>query len=113
MSNPNPNPTQPTDPRILQISPEDNVGVATETIRAGESVKIGGESIVIADRVPTGHKLALVPIAGGEKVVKYGFPIGSATADIRPGEYIHTHNLTSDYLPTYTLDGSDSYLAEE
>ena len=78
-----------------------------------KSVMIGGESIVLAERVPTGHKLALVRIAGGEKVVKYGFPIGSATVDVHPGEYVHTHNLKSDYLPTYTLDGSDSYLAEE
>jgi hypothetical protein len=51
-----------------------------------------------------GHKVALVPIAAGEKVCKYGAPIGSATRQIRPGEHVHTHNLASDYLPTYTLD---------
>jgi hypothetical protein len=33
-------------------------------------------------------------------VIKYGAPIGSATRDIAPGEYVHTHNLKSDYLPT-------------
>jgi hypothetical protein len=33
-------------------------------------------------------------------VVKYGAPIGSATRDIGPGEYVHTHNVKSDYLPT-------------
>jgi altronate dehydratase len=66
----------------------------------------------LPDRVPTGHKLALAPVAAGEKVVKYGSPIGSATRDIQPGEYVHLHNLRSDYLPTYTLDGSNPFLRE-
>lgn len=98
---------------MLQISAEDNVGVAARTIEAGESLRIGGKSIVVADRVPTGHKLALVPIAAGEKIIKYGLPIGSATADVGPGQYVHTHNLKSDYLPTYTRDGGNPYLQRD
>ena len=42
-----------------------------------------------------GMKYALCDIAAGEKVMKYGFPIGAATADIRAGEKVHTHNLKS------------------
>jgi altronate dehydratase small subunit len=54
----------------------------------------------------------LLAIPTGEKILEYGAPIGSATCDIRPGDYVHTHNLQSDYLPTYTLDGSNPYLRE-
>lgn len=44
-----------------------------------------------------GHdKIALCDIAAGEKVIKYGFPIGVATRNIRAGEWVHTHNLASD-----------------
>jgi len=106
----NTNPSETTDPRLLRLDPQDNVAVATTTLQAGESVVIAGRPLTLPDRVPTGHKLALVRIATGEKVVKYGSPIGSATCDIRPGDYIHTHNLKSDYLPTYTLDGTNPYL---
>jgi len=109
----NADPSGTTDPRLLRLDPQDNVAVATTTLQAGESVAIGGRPVTLPDRVPTGHKLALVPIAAGEKVVKYGSPIGSATRDIRPGDYIHTHNLKSDYLPTYTLDGTNPYLRED
>lgn len=91
-----------TDPRLLRLAPDDNVAVVTSTIEAGESIVIGGRPVAVAHRVPTGHKVALVPIAAGQKVIKYGAPIGSATCPIRPGEYVHTHNLKSDYLPTYT-----------
>ncbi len=95
-----------TDPRLLRLSPKDNVCAVTTTLALGEKVLIDGQSITVDHRIPTGHKVAVVPIATGEKVLKYGIPIGSATAAIRPGEYVHTHNLKSDYLPTRTLDES-------
>ncbi len=109
----NTGPSQSTDPRLLRLDPNDNVAVATTTIEAGESVTIDGRPVKLPDRVPTGHKLALLPIAAGEKVIKYGSPIGSATCDVGPGDYVHIHNLKSDYLPTYTLDGSNPYLRED
>jgi len=40
-----------------------------------------------------GHKYANRDIASGETVVKYGYPIGIATSDIRCGEHVHSHNL--------------------
>jgi len=93
-----------TDPRLMQLAPEDNVAVAKATIPAGETILIAGRTISLSEPIPTGHKVAIVPIAAGEKVKKYGAPIGSATRDIQPGQYVHTHNLKSDYLLTYTRD---------
>lgn len=40
-----------------------------------------------------GHKYALSDIRKGETVVKYGFPIGTACANIKQGELVHSHNL--------------------
>ena len=40
-----------------------------------------------------GHKYALRPIAKGENVIKYGFPIGYAKEDVAAGAHIHVHNL--------------------
>ncbi len=40
-----------------------------------------------------GHKYAVRDIAKGEKIIKYGFPIGIAKKDIKAEEHIHTHNL--------------------
>lgn len=40
-----------------------------------------------------GHKYAICDIAKGEKIIKYGFPIGIAKEDIKAEEHIHTHNL--------------------
>lgn len=45
--------------------------------------------------VPMGHKIALKDIPKGAAVVKYGYPIGVATEDIKAGDFVHTHNLRS------------------
>ncbi len=92
------------DPRLLQLAPEDNVAAAKTTIPAGDSILIADRQVVLGQAIPTGHKVAIARIAAGEKVRKYGAPIGSATRDIEPGEYVHTHNVKSDYLPTDTYD---------
>ena len=42
-----------------------------------------------------GHKYALRDIKKGEAVIKYGYPIGTAAADIAAGEHVHTHNLAT------------------
>ena len=63
-----------------------------------------------------GHKYALCDIAAGENIIKYGNPIGHATADIKAGEHIHTHNMKTnlagnleyEYLPeSYDLPVED------
>jgi len=72
---------------------EDNIAVATRDLAAGEVVILDETEIRLAVTVPTGHKVATCPIRPGEKIVKYRIPIGSATRAIRPGDYVHTHNL--------------------
>lgn len=92
-----------TTPRLLRLSPNDNVCVATRAIEPGERLTLAEGAVEATDRVPLGHKLAIAPIAAGEKIIKYGAPIGSATRDIAPGQHVHTHNVRSDYLPTYEM----------
>ncbi len=92
------------DPRLLRLSPDDNVAAVTATLQPGDSVIIEGRRVSIARPIPTGHKIALQRIPTGGKIRKYGAPIGSATQPIEPGDYVHTHNVKSDYLPTYTRD---------
>jgi len=79
----------------LVISDRDNVATALEALEPGRLVDLGGRQIPIGEWIPSGHKLALVDIAAGEPIVKYGSPIGKASVDIRQGTHVHTHNLES------------------
>ena len=62
---------------FITINPADNVAVAfTEQ-----------------GHIPAGHKIALRDIKKGDQIIKYGYPIGVATADIKKDEHVHVHNL--------------------
>ena len=102
-----------TDARLLLLDGRDNVLVARVRVRAGERIAIGGNPIVLATDLPLGHKLARRAIALGEKIMKYGAPVGSATAPIRAGEHVHVHNVKSDYTPSYHFEGMRSKQRKE
>jgi altronate dehydratase small subunit len=91
------------DSRVLLLAPEDNCVAVAATLAAGTRLLIDGALMVIEAEIGIGHKLARRDIAAGEKILKYGAIIGSATQPIARGAHIHLHNLASDYLPTYTL----------
>lgn len=86
---------------LIRLAADDNIAVAARTIEPGERLLLDGQTITAVDRIPTGHKMAVAHIEPGQKVRKYGAPIGSATCPIAPGQYVHIHNVKSDYLPTY------------
>ncbi|MCL2018777.1 MAG: altronate dehydratase family protein [Oscillospiraceae bacterium] len=73
---------------MIKINAKDNVAVLLENYGS----------------IPRGHKAAVFDIKKGETVIKYGFPIGVATADIKAGEHVHIHNLKSG------LSGENTYI---
>jgi len=93
---------------LLRISDEDNVYILLRNLNAGTRLQLDEQTVIVENSLELGHKIAARNIAAGEKIVKYGAPIGSATRDIRTGEHVHLHNIKSDYIPTYTLySGTD------
>ena len=93
--------------QLLRISGKDNVYVLLRPLTEGTPFRVGEQTIVCEASLGLGHKIAARDIASGEKIIKYGAPIGSAIRDIRMGEHVHLHNIQSDYIPTYTL-GSET-----
>jgi altronate hydrolase len=84
----------------LVIDPRDDVAVALRGVAAGDVVADGVTAL--AD-IPAGHKIALHPIAAGEDIRKYGWPIGHATEAIQAGAHVHSHNLAT------SLSGEETY----
>lgn len=95
--------------QTIHLSPSDNIVVLVRSVEAGGQVLIGGQEYSLPEALALGHKLACRDIACGEKILKYGAPIGSATRPIAAGEHVHLHNMKSDYLPTYTLEAGRAF----
>ena len=90
----------------IRINPVDNVAVALSPIAAGEAVTVDGAVVAAREDIPRGHKLALADLPAGTHVIKYGQPIGSLSAPVLAGGWVHTHNLATD------LSGEVAYTYE-
>lgn len=95
--------TKPVAPPAILLHPDDNVLVCCRAVRAGERIPISEhEEIHVLHDIDLGHKLARRALLAGEKVIKYGAPIGSMTAAVAAGGWIHLHNMKSDYISAHT-----------
>lgn len=83
--------------RTVMMKPQDKVAMALASIPAGETVTVRCMdrtfTVKLLDSIEFGHKFAVVPIAQGEDILKYGEVIGVANRDILPGQHVHVHNL--------------------
>lgn len=79
-------------PLTIRMNECDNVAIVANDggLPAG-AVLPGGLALV--DRVPQGHKVALVDIAADAAVLRYGIPIGYALKDIPAGSWVHERLL--------------------
>lgn len=97
---------------LILLSPEDNCLVACRDLAAGTTVEIDERAVVLPQAVPLGYKVARSSLVAGQAVLRYAAHIGSTTRPVAEGELLHTHNLQSDYLPTYTLADGKRFVDE-
>jgi len=76
----------------IRLNAADDVVIARAGIPEGTTLVKEG-NIRVAAKIPAGHKIAVRAINAGEPVRRYNQIIGFATADIRPGEHVHVHNV--------------------
>ena len=83
--------------KSIVADPDDNVATARAEIDEGTVLsRDARDNIVLREKIPFGHKLALETIARGEPVIKYGQRIGVATRHIGVGDLVHVHNLAGE-----------------
>lgn len=98
--------------QAILLHPEDNVLVCVAHIRPGDKLMIDGKQIIATDDIGVGHKLARFILNAGDKVLKYGAPVGSMTAAAAPGAHVHMHNMQSDYIPSHTRTSQNKNRSE-
>lgn len=93
--------------KLILLDQADNVFVCCQSLALGESVDIGGNCFVVSSPIELGHKIARFALASGDRVFKYGVPIGSMVKDVGIGAHIHLHNMKSDYIASHTREGKN------
>lgn len=92
------------DTKLFAMSPKDNCYVVKEKITQGTPFLIADKKFIAKNDIGIGFKIANQNIKQGEKIIKQGIDIGSATTNIEIGTVIHTNNLKSNYIPTYVKE---------
>ena len=83
----------------LLMDSADNVVTCVNEVPAGQKVvyRKGEEVLTLTalEDIPYCHKVALVDIAKGAEVIKYGESLGETSEDIPAGHWVAHHNLFS------------------
>ena len=81
----------------VRIDVSDNVATVLRDVSERERIGWDEDSGLVArESIPEGHKVALVDIAEGQIIRKYGYPIGLAGRNISAGSHVHSHNLAKE-----------------
>ena len=87
--------------RFIKIHKDDTVATALDNMPNGKEVQIfDGNNNMLDDmitlrNIPMGNKIALLDIKKGDNILKYGVAIGIARGDIKRGDLVHVHNVSS------------------
>ncbi|HLG81803.1 MAG TPA: galactarate dehydratase [Bradyrhizobium sp.] len=92
-------PVAPEQPRYIKLNERDNVAIVVNDfgLPAGSRFACGLE---LKSFVPQGHKAALVDIAEGAPITRYGEVIGYAAAPIQAGEWVDEARIRMPEAPS-------------
>jgi galactarate dehydratase len=79
-------------PRLIGMHAADNVAIVANDGGLAAGTELPG-GVVLRDKVPQAHKVALADIAQGGAVRRYGVTIGYAARDIPAGSWVHERLL--------------------
>jgi altronate hydrolase len=79
--------------KVLQLDRRDNVLIALNDLKQGETVDFNGSSYQLVSNVRAKHKFATTDLAAGADVIMYGVLVGKAVNPIRRGELLTVGNL--------------------
>ena len=83
------------------IDKSDNVATCIAKVKKGETVELmfngrNSKKLKARQNIPFAHKICIKPLKKGDQCLKYGLSIGSASKEIKLGDYIHIHNIESN-----------------
>lgn len=89
-------------PLYLCAHSSDNVGIVVDTEGAFEG-ESGGYGLVVRERIPQAQKIALVDLAAGDPVLRYGHVIGHTSQSIERGSRVREEMISMPSPPDLNL----------
>ena len=85
-------------PRTIRLDPSDNVAIVANDFGLPAGTRLA-DGLELRDRVPQGHKVALVDIPTGGEIRRYDEVIGHAAGPIRAGDWVEESRIAMPSAP--------------
>lgn len=83
----------------IRLHQDDTVAVVVQSVDTGSVIAVTGPgdpmSLMAGQPIPCYHKVSLAAAQPGQMLLRNAIVIGRATAPIKAGDWVHTHNLVS------------------
>ena len=83
--------------KVIKINPNDNLVVALENLKKGETVSVEDQKITLCEDVLQKHKFALELLKKGDSLFMYGVKVGIANQNIPKGAALSTENIDNAF----------------
>jgi len=77
---------------VLKIHPKDNVLVALQDLKKGDTISFEGIDYILQEDIPAKHKFFMQDMRFGDEIHMYGVLVGKAQFDIPQGSIMNTEN---------------------
>ena len=88
--------------KVLQVDPRDNVLIALQDLKQGETIHHDGLRVTLVTEVPGKQKFPTTDLALGDEVRMFGVLVGKAFKPVRRGDLLSTGNLSHEAAPYHS-----------
>jgi len=92
-------------PRVLELDSRDNVLIALENLKKGETISHRNVQITLATDIPAKQKFPTNDLSLGDSVIMYGVLVGKVFKPVERGELLSTGNLSHEAAPYHEHSG--------
>ncbi len=99
--------------KVLQLDPRDNVLIALDNLKKGETIGFHGAAVPLVTDVSAKQKFPTEDLAIGDSVTMYGVLVGKAFKPVQRGELLSTGNIHHEASPYQESSSHYSWAAPD
>jgi altronate hydrolase len=90
--------------KAIKINQQDNIVVALENLKKGETIKVEEEHITLVEDIQQKHKFTQKSVKKDDPLLMYGVKVGIASQEIPQGAALTTQNMNNAFNDKISFD---------
>lgn len=98
--------------KAIKINPQDNMIVALENLKKGETIKVEEEQITLMEDIQQKHKFTQKSLKKGDPLLMYGVKVGVANQEVAKGAGLTTKNMDNAFNEDISFENAGKIPAQ-